>query len=72
MHFFFQPDRFYFIYESTKLAWDSLILDRRTLMMFGSFTSLHFLPGQQLKALHFCTKSDKIMENDSKEKINAT
>lgn len=41
-------------------------------MMFGSFTSLHFLPGQQLKALHFCTKSDKIMENDSKEKINAT
>lgn len=41
-------------------------------MMFGSSTSLHFLPGQQLKALHFCIKSNKIMENDSEEKINAS
>lgn len=38
-------------------------------MMFGSSTSLHFLPGQQLKALQFCTKSNNIVENDSKRKL---
>lgn len=30
---------------------------------------LVFVPGQQQKYLHFCTKPNKIMENNSKKKI---
>lgn len=57
------------LFISEKDLHGTLLTDRRIFILVGLSISLFFMPGRQQKHLHFCTKPNKITENDSKKKI---